>query len=194
MERFSAACGVELQHARQVAKLAGEICNGLYEFYEMEVADMRVLDAAARLQDVGYLIDYESHHKHSYHLILHSHIENFRPEELELIANVARYHRGSEPKRKHENFRRLNADDQLRVRRLAAILRLAGGLDRSHNQTVERVEVRMNNDMLELVVFAAEYPETDLWAARRRTRMLEKVFDAEISIEWSGQIPEAQTV
>jgi exopolyphosphatase/guanosine-5'-triphosphate,3'-diphosphate pyrophosphatase len=127
-------------------------------------------------------------------LILHSHIEGFRPEELELIANVARYHRGSEPKKKHDNFRRLNAEDQLRVLRMAAVLRLAGGLDRSHNQTVEKVEVRMNNDLLELVVFADEYPETDLWAARRRTGMFEKVFDTELSIDWIGHIPAPQHV
>jgi exopolyphosphatase / guanosine-5'-triphosphate,3'-diphosphate pyrophosphatase len=194
MERFSAACGVELHHARQVAKLAGHIYTGLCEFFEIGETDSRLLDAAARLQDVGYLINYESHHKHSYHLILHSHIEGFRPEELELIANVARYHRGSEPKRKHDNFRRLSNEDQLRVRRMAAVLRLAGGLDRSHNQTVQDVEVRMNNDLLELVVSAHEYPETDLWAARRRTGMFEKVFDSELSIEWAGHIPAAHVV
>jgi exopolyphosphatase/guanosine-5'-triphosphate,3'-diphosphate pyrophosphatase len=113
---------------------------------------------------------------------------------LELIANVARYHRGSEPKKKHDNFRRLNAEDQLRVLRMAAVLRLAGGLDRSHNQTVDKVEVRMNNDLLELVVFADEYPETDLWAARRRTGMFEKVFDTELSIDWIGHIPAPQPV
>ncbi|MDZ4657364.1 MAG: Ppx/GppA phosphatase family protein [Bythopirellula sp.] len=194
MERFSTACGVELHHARQVAKLSGQIYAGLCEHFEIAKEDIRLLEAAGRLQDVGYLINYESHHKHSYHLILHSHIEGFRPEELELIANVARYHRGSEPKKKHDNFRRLSPEDQLRVLRMAAILRLGGGLDRSNNQTVDRVEVRMNNGLLELIAFADEYPETDLWAARRRTGMFEKVFDSELSIEWAGHIPAPQPV
>ena len=58
-----------------------------------------LLEAAARLQDVGYLINYDQHHKHSYHLILNSRLEGFQPQELELIANVARYHRGADPKR-----------------------------------------------------------------------------------------------
>lgn len=194
IERFSSACGVELAHSRQVAKLASQIYLGLCEHFVIDKEDVRLLEAAARMQDVGYLINYESHHKHSYHLILHSHIEGFRPEELEIIANVSRYHRGSEPKRKHDNYGRLCLDDQLRVCRMSAVLRLAGGLDRSHNQTVQNVEVRMNNDLLELVAFANEYPETDLWAARRRTGMFEKVFDSEISIEWSGHIPAPQVV
>ncbi len=194
LERFAVACGVQLEHSRQVAKLAGQIYTGLCEFFEIDKKDVRLLEAAGRMQDVGYLINYESHHKHSYHLILHSHIEGFRPEELELVANVARYHRGSEPKRKHDNFGRLSAEDQIRVCRMAAVLRLAGGLDRTHNQTIAKVEVRMTNDLLELVVFADEYPETDLWAARRRTGMFEKVFDSELSIDWEGHIPAAQPV
>jgi exopolyphosphatase / guanosine-5'-triphosphate,3'-diphosphate pyrophosphatase len=194
MERFAVACGVDLQHARHVAKLAGEIYAGLCDYFVMDKQDIRLLEAAARLQDVGYLINYESHHKHSYHLILHSHIEGFRPEELELIANVARYHRGSEPKKKHDNFRRLSADDQLRATRMAAVLRLAGGLDRSNNQTVHQIEVHMNEGLLELIVSADEYPETDLWSARRRTGMFEKVFDSEISIDWIGHIPTAEGV
>lgn len=192
IDRFAAACGIELDHAHQVAKLATQIYRGLSEFFELRPQDVRLLDAAARVQDVGYLINYEGHHKHSYHLVLHSHLEGFRPEEIELIANVARYHRGSEPKRKHENFRRLSSADQNRVRHMAAVLRLAGGLDRSYSQTVERVEVKCTEDLLELIVHASEYPETDVWAARRRTGMFEKVFDSEITIEWAGQLAAAK--
>ena len=96
------------------------------------------------MQDVGYLIDYDKHHKHSYHLILNSRLAGFRPQELELIANIARYHRGGKPKAKHANYDRLAAADQERVRRLAAILRIAGGLDRSHSQQVRGVELEFS--------------------------------------------------
>jgi len=77
----------------------------------MNPADQWLLETAARLQDVGYLINYEKHHKHSYHLILNSGLPGIEPRELELIANVARYHRGARPKRRHENFRQLPAED-----------------------------------------------------------------------------------
>jgi exopolyphosphatase/guanosine-5'-triphosphate,3'-diphosphate pyrophosphatase len=186
IDRFVAACGVDLVHSQQIARLAGQIWDCLGKFFALAGSDRRLLEAAGRLQDVGYLINYEGHHKHSYHLILHSHLEDFRPEELEIIANVARYHRGSEPKRKHDNFRQLSPADQDRVLRMAAVLRLAGGLDRSHNQTVQKVEVRQAGDLLELVVRSDEYPETDLWSARRRAGLFEKVFDMEISINWAG--------
>jgi exopolyphosphatase/guanosine-5'-triphosphate,3'-diphosphate pyrophosphatase len=186
IERFAETCGVSLAHSRHIARLAGEIYDGLAKLYELPSGDRRLLEAAALLQDVGYLIDYEGHHKHSYHLILHSRLQAFRPEELEIIANVARYHRGAAPKSKHENFRGLAENDQLRVCQMAAVLRIAGGLDRSHNQLVRGVSVTGAADHVVLSVDAPEFPEVDLWACRRRCDYFQKVFAAELVIEWNG--------
>ncbi len=186
IERFATACGVELEHSRHVATIATQIYSAMCEHYELNPDDCRLLDAAARMQDVGYLINYKGHHKHSYHLICHSAMEGFRPEELEIIANVARYHRGATPKNKHENFSRLEPADQQRVLSMAAVLRLAGGLDRSHNRTIQSVQVACSKSQLELSVAADEYPEVDIWAARNRAQLFENVFDTEVSIQWNG--------
>ncbi|HEX6961636.1 MAG TPA: Ppx/GppA phosphatase family protein [Lacipirellula sp.] len=187
IDRFTQACGVDLAHSNHVAKLAGEIYAGLGELYELPPSDGRLLQAAARMQDVGYLISYEGHHKHSYHLILHSRLQAFRPEELEIVANVARYHRGAPPKNKHENFSELDENDQQRVCQMAAVLRVAGGLDRSHNQIIRSVQVTGAAGQIELTVHADEFPEVDVWACRRRADMFEKVFGAELTVKWAGQ-------
>ena len=142
------------------------------------------MEAAARLQDVGYLIDYDQHHKHSYHLILNSHLAGISPHELELIANVARYHRGAKPKARHANFSQLCGKDQRRVRHLAAILRIAGGLDRSHTQTVRDVHLDRSNSHLMLNVTSDESPEVDIWGARKRCGFFESVYDMPLAIEW----------
>src|SRR5262249_42707045 len=144
INRFAAACTgeYELAHGKQVARLANRIFGQIAELFHLNPDDLPLLETAARLQDVGYLINYDQHHKHSYHLILNSRLAGFRPRELELIANIARYHRGARPKAKHANFRQLAPEDQRRVEQLAAILRLAGGLDRSHSQQVKDVTVR----------------------------------------------------
>ncbi len=169
IERLAANCGCEMEHSRHVARLAGSIYAQLAEGYELNPNDRELLEAAARLQDVGYLINYDQHHKHSYHLILHSRLETFKPNELELIANVARYHRGADPKQKHANFRQLSARDQARVRQMAAVLRVAGGLDRSNTQLVSDVRVIFKRDGdIELRLTANQYPEVDIWAARKR--------------------------
>ncbi len=131
------------------------------------------------------MINYDQHHKHSYHLILHSRLQGFKPNELEIIANVARYHRGADPKRKHANFRQLSTRDQNRVRQMAAILRVAGGLDRSNSRQVRGVAVeygRKHSVVLKLT--SEQFPEVDIWGARKRRKLFEKVFDAELAIVW----------
>ena len=94
------------------------------------------LEYAALLHDVGVHISYEGHHKHSYYLIKNGDLRGFEPDEIETIALVARYHRRATPKRRHDDFGDLPAPRRRTVRTLAAILRLAESLDRSHAQTV----------------------------------------------------------
>jgi hypothetical protein len=145
-----------------------------------------LLECAARLQDVGYVINYDQHHKHSYHLIRNSRLPGVRAHDLELIANVARYHRGAHPKRKHENLARIPAEDQQRVQRMAAILRLAGGLDRSRSQQVRDVLVAVDDDVVALEVIADQEPQVDIWGAERRTDLFEKAFGRQVIVRWKG--------
>jgi exopolyphosphatase / guanosine-5'-triphosphate,3'-diphosphate pyrophosphatase len=186
IERLAASCGCEMAHGRHVAKLAGSIFTQLAATYDLDPLDKPLLEAAAKLQDVGYLINYDQHHKHSYHLILHSRLEGFQHQELELIANVARYHRGADPKRKHSNFQQLSTRDQQRVREMAAILRLAGGLDRSNTQQVTEVALLVGKGQTTLRIAARQFPEVDIWGARKRSRLFEKVFDTSVAVEWEG--------
>jgi exopolyphosphatase/guanosine-5'-triphosphate,3'-diphosphate pyrophosphatase len=191
LERLAASCGCEMPHSRHVALLAGSIFEQLAPHYHLNVSDQALLEAAAKLQDVGYLINYDQHHKHSYHLILHSRLQGFQPNELEIIANVARYHRGADPKRKHANFRQLATRDQNRVRQMAAILRVAGGLDRSNSGQVTGVTVEFGRKQnLTLQLKSEQFPEVDMWGARKRSKLFEKVFDASLAIEWddAGQV------
>jgi exopolyphosphatase/guanosine-5'-triphosphate,3'-diphosphate pyrophosphatase len=187
VERFALACSGEPEHGRHVALLAGKIFDLLAPTYRFLHEDRPLLETAARLQDVGYLINYDQHHKHSYHLILNSNLAGFRPEDLQIVANVARYHRGSKPKQKHDHFQMLSKGDQLRIRQMAAILRIAGGLDRSRTQIVRDVKLeRGKGKVLRLLLEASEHPEVDLWGARRRTEMFDEVFDCQLEVEWAN--------
>lgn len=181
--RLAESCGVDMAHSEQVARLAGELFDQLVEKFKLDTEDRILLESAALLQDVGYLINYDRHHKHSYHLIYNSQLAGFDRRDIDIIANVARYHRGARPKKKHANFRRLTKKDQQRVRQLVAILRLAGGLDRSHSQQVESVEVVVEADHTRLLVRTADDPEVDLWGARRRKTLFEKVFHTEVTLQ-----------
>ncbi len=185
IERLAAACSGELEHGRQVALLAGRIFEQLAEPLELPPGDRLLLECAARLQDVGYVINYDQHHKHSYHLIRNSRLAGLRPLDLEIVANVARYHRGALPKRKHENLARLSSEDQRRVQRLAAILRLAGGLDRSRTQQVRDVQATIGEGGVRLDVLAEQEPQADIWGAERRTELFEKAFGLPVEVCWT---------
>jgi exopolyphosphatase/guanosine-5'-triphosphate,3'-diphosphate pyrophosphatase len=182
LEFFAGSCGVDINHTRHVADLALKLFHQLQEKFELPEEDARLLHASAMLQDVGYLINYEKHHKHSYNLVLNSHLPGLSRHELEIIANVARYHRGATPKKKHSNFERLAPEDRTRVKRLASILRIAGSLDRSHKQQVTNVVVKLKKGHANLAVTFTGDPEVDLWAARSRTEFFEKVFDTELTV------------
>jgi exopolyphosphatase/guanosine-5'-triphosphate,3'-diphosphate pyrophosphatase len=189
--QFAARCGVDLAHSQHVARLAARIFDQLAEPFALAAGDRGLLETAARLMDVGYLIDYDQHHKHSYQLIRNSRLTGFQPQELELIANIARYHRGARPKKKHEAYRRLAKRDQQRVSRLAAILRVAGGLDRSHSQQVSDLRIEFKPGQVVVAIVADQLPEVDLWGARRRAEFFEDSFGVELLLNWDppGEAP-----
>jgi exopolyphosphatase/guanosine-5'-triphosphate,3'-diphosphate pyrophosphatase len=180
--RFARSCGVDLQHTQHVAVLCVQLFDQLAGPFQLNAGDRPLLEAAALLQDVGYLINYEQHHKHSYHLIVNSRLPGFRRAELEIIANVARYHRGSNPKEKHDNFRTLSPEERQRVRQLAGILRLAGGLDRSYRQHVRGLDTQVADGRTTIWVDAGDDSDVDLWSARTRAGLFEKAFSTQVAI------------
>lgn len=183
VESFAGSCGADLAHARHVAQLAVQIYDGLVEANLVAANDRELLTTAALLQDVGYLINYKQHHKHSYQLIVNSQLPGFRRHDLELIANVARYHRGARPKKKHANFRKLTRADRLKVRHLAAIIRIAGGLDRGHVQRVTAVNTTVQDGKVLLEIQAQGDPDLELWASRGCLKLFRRVFRRDVIIQ-----------
>jgi exopolyphosphatase/guanosine-5'-triphosphate,3'-diphosphate pyrophosphatase len=185
-EEFAKNCGVDLLHARQVARIAGSLWAQLTAPLELKADDRELIEAAALLANVGYLINFDGHHKHSYHLILNSELPGFERRQLQVLANVARYHRGSAPKRKHEQFSELSREDQGRVRALAAILRLALALDRTHRQHVGEVMARVRADGVRIIVQAHGDADVDVWAAERKVELFETVFARKVQFSARG--------
>ncbi len=180
VERFADRCGTDLPHARQVAWMASKLLEELAAQLEpslgLRLTDKPLIEAAAVLSNVGYLVNYDGHHKHSYHLIINSDLPGFERDDLRVIANVARYHRGSRPKQKHKPFAALGVEDQERVAKLAAILRVALALDRTHQQQVNDVSVKVTKSTVAITIRATGDAEVDLWAARRKVDLFERVF------------------
>ena len=187
--RFARKCRSNERHCEHVARLAADLFDGLRDAYALPAAGRDLLRAAALLHDIGYLINHERHHKHAYHLIMHGDLRGFSAREVELIANVARYHRRAVPRKAHPNFARLDRGERRLVRRLAGILRVADGLDRTHGQLVSGLRCRVGGDQVHVRVSATRDPSIELEDAKRKAKLFQRAFDGELALAWSRPRP-----
>ena len=179
----------EEPHARQVQRLALQLFDALGERLGCDAADRQTLSDAALLHDVGYHINYNKHHKHSYHLILHADLLGMPPAEQVAVANVARYHRGAAPKRQHRNFGPLDRSLRQRIERLAAILRVADGFDRGHVGAVAELEMRWLQRAIRITPVpnaGATSLRLELWGASRKSELLSKVAGSPVEVVGRG--------
>jgi exopolyphosphatase/guanosine-5'-triphosphate,3'-diphosphate pyrophosphatase len=172
------------RHCEHVAGLALQIFDGVKNRFELPDEGREVLQAAAILHDIGYLISHSKHHKHAYHLIMHGELPGFTPHEVELIANVVRYHRRAFPRRRHENLAYLEARDRKLIAKLSGILRIADALDRTHSQSVSGVNLRAVRGRLRVSVEAKVFPEIECADAERKADLFRKAFKTDVEVVW----------
>jgi len=129
-------------HSQQVARIALSLFEQMRELHGLADRYSSLLYAAAMLHDIGLFIAYSKHHKHTYYLIKSSGPSSFDASELDIIANIARYHRKSHPSPKHLPFVQLSSAQQDIVRKLSAILRVADGLDHGRQSRVREIKVK----------------------------------------------------
>ena len=181
---FARKCRSNERHCEHVSTLALQIFDGVKSRYRLPVFGRDILQAAALLHDIGYLISHSKHHKHAYHLIMHGDLPTFAPHEVEMIANVARYHRRAFPKKSHPNLAGMSREDRQLIGQLSGILRIADGLDRTHASSVTAIKSRMVGDRLRLEIEAAVDPDVERADAERKSDLFKKAFDTELDLTW----------
>lgn len=174
--------GYEQAHSHHVARLAERIFDALSPSANLTRHQRLLLSAAALLHDVGYHIAHESHHKHSFYLIENSELTGFSESERGVIANIARYHRGSHPKQRHSHYMSLSAPDRDTVCRLAGILRLADALDRRHDNRVKDVLCKRVRNVFHIQVASARECGYELESAERRLDLFEDAFRCKVRL------------
>jgi exopolyphosphatase/guanosine-5'-triphosphate,3'-diphosphate pyrophosphatase len=175
-------CNWEAEHSKKVTQLALALFDQTLTQHGLGEREREWLEFASLLHDIGNHISYEKHHRHSYYLIKNGDLRGFEPEEIEVIALVARYHRRALPAKSHIGLKDLPKKLQKTVAILAAFLRIAESLDRSRNGVVRKVEVRERAAMLRLSVMAEADCELEVWAANRQMPALEKVLKRPIKV------------
>jgi exopolyphosphatase/guanosine-5'-triphosphate,3'-diphosphate pyrophosphatase len=172
----------EVGHSHQDARLALRIFDLTVDLHGLDDEYRDLLHYAAILHDIGYWYDYEDHHKHAFRMIMEADLPALTPREKRIVAHVARYHRSARPKPKHKDFAALDPDDQDSVTKLAAILRLADGLDRGHTNAVEDLDCQIYGETVIFTLYPPEGNELERWAGRKKSRFFADVFGVTVVI------------
>ncbi|MDP9073787.1 MAG: Ppx/GppA family phosphatase [Actinomycetota bacterium] len=179
-------CNWQEQHARQVARLAVDLFDGLTEVHGLGPHDRELLELGAQLHDIGEHVSVEGHDKHTAYLIQHGRLRGFAPDEVAVLASLGRFHRRGNPKLSFEPFGSLPPARRERVTRLIALLRIADGLDRNHASMVETLDVKVEDGRVRLLVQADGDIDLELWGLRRKRELFERVFDRSLEVEVGG--------
>ena len=179
-------------HAIQVARLSEMIFDQLMPLHQLDRGPRRLLKAAALLHEIGTYVCRSAHHKHSLYLIQNSSLVGLPANELQIVANVARYHRKSPPKASHHAFQSLNKGDRQIVSVLSAILRAADALDRDHQQRVRDVRVSIDRTKVTLAVEAEGDLFLEAWSLRNRSDMFREVFGRKAVLQAASLPAEAE--
>ncbi len=150
----------DAKHSNQVAELAGKLFDALQDEHDLSPRRRLLLRVAAIVHDIGAYVSNRAHHKHTYYLVVNSEIFGLRKEELEIVAQVARYHRRSAPKPAHLEYMNLPRDRRMTINKLAAVLRVADALDRGHSQQIDDVEFEVREQ--ELVIHVPRVADVTL--------------------------------
>jgi exopolyphosphatase/guanosine-5'-triphosphate,3'-diphosphate pyrophosphatase len=206
-------CQFDEAHAQHVARLALSLFDQTRELHQansIDESDAELLEFTALLHDVGFYISPSRHHRHSQYLIQTHDMVGFSQADVDVMGFVARYHRKAEPprekgkksgkaaRRRQQPFRDLSRRARRRVRFLAALLRLADGLDRTHSRLVRAVRCQVRRKAIELRIEVDGDPELELWAARRKGDLLETLTGRTLrlavdSVTQSGRAPVDET-
>jgi len=181
--------GLDIKYAKQVAEHTLSLFDQtLNIFHAWGEEERHLLWAAAMLHNSGHHISHDAHHKHSYYLIRNGELLGYTESEIEAIANLARYHRKSEPKKKHESFQNLGTERHKSfVRQASTFLRLATALDRRQIGAIASIRVvfdpRTRACSLRLTPRQSQDPCTlELWSLDYKKQPFETQFNVTLSV------------
>ncbi len=168
-------CHTPEVHSLHVGSLALRLFDQTKRLHGLNNREREWLEYAAMLHDIGYVINARQHHKHTYYLIKHSDLSGFSEEEVDLIANIARYHRRALPETKHSAYDDLSLKHKRTVRVLSALLRVADALDRTQFSIVETVDVKIGT-VITMFLRVSGDAEMEVYAAKARADLFREVF------------------
>lgn len=171
------------QHGTSVARYAVQLFDQTKNLHNLTLEHRLLLEVAALLHNVGSYISMTAHHKHTQYLLTATPVIGLSRTQMDVVANVARYHRKSFPKMQHEPYRLLSSKDRVLVSKLTAILRIADAMDNQHASKVKSFSAEHKKPKLIIRLEGDGDLLLEKWALIRKSEMFEDVFSVKISVE-----------
>lgn len=175
------------QHTEWIVPTVLQIFDATHRLHRFAATERGLLECAAVLHDIGILISYTRHHRHSEYIIRNADLRGFTPEEIDLLALLARFHRKAEPSRQDFDCALMPKKEFETLRTLSAILRVADGMDRSHHQILKLRSLRRVGKKWRFEVEARDDAELEFWGAHRKASLFEKVFHGKVDFKLVGE-------
>ncbi len=163
-------------HSEFVEKMALKIFDRLKKVHGLGNKERLILQVSAILHDIGKFVNIKSHYKHSYSLIKGSDIVGMSQKDIEIVANIARYHSRQLPMNDSKEYKKLDITERVLASKLLAILRIADALDRSHNQKIHDYKISLKNNELLIDVKIEENILIDEWTFIKKAKFMMEVF------------------
>jgi exopolyphosphatase/guanosine-5'-triphosphate,3'-diphosphate pyrophosphatase len=167
-------------HAAHVALFAQKVFQELQPLHGLDAKLELLMRVAAILHEVGMFVSAREHHKHSLYLILNTEIFGLSLKDRTLVALFARYIRRYNPDPSHPHFSDLSREDRMTVIKLAAILRIADALDRSHSQRIKDIRLKREGDIFHIEALGVNDVTVEQLAINSKSDIFQEIYGCEV--------------
>ena len=182
MLRLARTCEYEVEHTHQVTYLAVRLLEELQSLHNFGELERSWLIYAALLHDIGWIEGWKNHHRASLRIILSTPMLPFNNKERLIIGSIARYHRKSLPDLSHDHYSALSPAQRRVVDILAGCLRLADGLDRSHQQLIKDLHCKVTKKKIRITCDASQTVTEEIRASQSKKDLLEQALSRKVKI------------
>lgn len=178
------------EHGEHVALLSLQLFDQTRALHGLGDRERVWAEYGGLLHNVGLWVEDRAHHKHSRDILLREGIEGLTAEEVNVVAQIARYHRKAFPKPSHKGYGDLSREMQDAVDRIASLVRIADGLDRGQVGRVQEVAVGIRPKTVTLTARGRVGPESaEVIYGQRKADLFEHVFGRRVRVVSAGSGP-----
>ncbi len=183
--RLGRTFNIEEKHSETVTSLAVQLFDtakqiGLHDLGEHE---KELLKYASTLHDIGDFLSFNNHQLHSYYIISNADLVGFDHEEIQIMANIARFHRKKSPTKKAMKDVKLTAKTKSVICVLSTFLRFAEKLDRGHCGLVKKaIFTKSDNDHVLLLFYSASDCSFEEWSIIQNKKAFYDAFEMQLDV------------